>query len=173
MSIEQILQLGDDAIANSWEIILPPFPGAIDPISTALRITDLTIPGISVGNYDIEYKTQKFTKPNGKITTTNTFDFTFRIDKYWKVYEGLENWLNLIGNNESGIMSPDVVTGLPSLIRIPIDVIPIDSNGVVTKKGWSFTGCWLKELDGVTFNQSGTVLTAKATFDFIKKVTRK
>jgi hypothetical protein len=171
-SIDTILSLGDDALSQEWEIILPPFPGAIDATSTALRITDLTLPEISIGTYNIDYKTQSFTKPNGKITTPHTFDFTFRIDKFWQVYQGLENWLNFIGNNDSGIMSPDILAGQASLVRIPIDIIPIDSNGTVTKAGWSLTGCFISKLDGVTFNQSGTVLTAKAEFNYVKRVTR-
>jgi hypothetical protein len=171
-SVDSVFLAGDDALANQWEILIPPFPGAVDLNNTLIRTTEVTFPGYAIDTYAIDYKTQTFTKPKAKNKTVNEFDFTIRIDKYWKVYEGLENWMSLILNQDTGAMSPDVVNGQSSLIRIPIDVIPVDSNGVVTKKGWTFTGCWISALDGATFNQTGEPLTAKVSIQFIKKLVR-
>jgi len=171
-NIDSVFLAGDDSLSSQWEILIPPFPGALDLANTMIRVTEVTLPGYEINVYTNDYKTQKITKPAAKNNTPNAFDFTFRIDKYWRVYEGLENWMSLILNQDTGAMSPDVVNGQASLIRIPMDIIPVDSNGVVTKKGWTFTGCWISALDGVSFNQTGDVLTAKATIQFIKKLVR-
>ncbi len=174
MSIDTVYAVADDALENQFEVIIPPFPGVIDISNTMVRVTEISVPETKIDVYTIDYKTQKFTKPKGQNATPNEFSFTFRVDKYWKIYEGFENWLKLIIDQDSGAMSPDVgVPGSSSLIRVPIDVIPVDSNAVVTKKGWTFTGCFINSLDGVTFKQgSGEVLTAKATMQFIKKLMR-
>lgn len=172
MSIETVYALGDDALSNQWDMYLPAFPGAIDANSTALRITSLEIPAIGVGTYTIDYKTQKLTKPNGKNASPNEFTFTFRIDKYWKTYEGFENWKAIILSDDSGIMTPDVNVGSTSLIRADIDVVPVDTNNAETKKGWKFTGCWISNLAGFTLDQMGEPLTAQVTMQYIKKIPR-
>jgi hypothetical protein len=168
MSIFTIASLGDDALANNFEVILPPtFPGAVDALSTAIRCTTATIPEKSTGKYSVEYKSQTFTKPSGKITTPNEFSFTFRVDKYWNTYRGLRNWLNIIGDGATGIQSADYVNGA-SIIRVPISIITLDSAGAETSIGWNFDGCYISSLDGVTFDQSsGDPLEVSATFDFI------
>lgn len=173
MAIDSIYNLGDDSLSTEWQVVIPTFPGVLDLANIPFRVTELTLPGYSVDTYIIDYKTQKFTKPKAKITTPTSFSFTFRIDKYWQVYESFEAWLNYIGNNDTGVMTPDMaLPGGSSLIRIPIDVIPIDSAGTVTKKGWTFVNSYIKSLDGVTFNQTGEVLTAKAEFEYLKKIMR-
>jgi hypothetical protein len=173
VSIETILNLGDDSLANSFEIIIPTFPGALDVNNTILRVTKFEVPKVGVNTYKVDYKTQTFTKPNGKNATPNELTFDFRIDKYWKTYEGFENWKNIILSDDTGIMSPDVSIGSASLIRVPIDVIPVDSANVPTKKGWTFTGCFITDLTGVGFDQSnGEPLTATVTMNFIKKILR-
>jgi hypothetical protein len=173
MSIDTLFSLGSDALSNEFDIILPPFPGVIDLTSTVIRTMKFELPEYSVNTYTVDYKTQKFTKPSGKNNTPNQFTFDFRIDKYWKVYEGMENWLNIVLNQDTGSMGSDGIAGTASSIRIPIDVIPVDHNGNTTKKGWTFTGCFISGLTGVSFDQSlGDALTATATIQFVKKLVR-
>ena len=40
------------------------------------------------------------------------------------------------------------------LSRTNFSVFPVDSNGVVTYKGWKFTNAWMKTLGGVSFDQA-------------------
>ena len=171
-SIDTVYAAGDDSLSNQWDLILPSFPGSIDVNNTMIRVTDFDVPEIAINTYTINYKTQALTKPSGKNKTPNTLTFTFRIDKYWQTYEGFENWKNLILNDDTGAMSPDVSLGAASLIRVPIDVIPTDTNNVQTKKGWTFTGCYITSLAGVKFDQEGSPLSAQVTMDFIKKINR-
>lgn len=171
--IESIYEIGDDALDNEFEIFIPSFPGVVDLDNTTLRITELNIPDIGINTYTVDYKTQQMTKPKGKIKTANSFDFTFRIDKYWKVYEGFEEWLASIIDPETGSMGLDGLPGVPSTIRVPIDVIPIMADGTETKKGWQFVGSYITDLQGVGFKQAGgDPLLAKVTIDFIKRVLR-
>jgi hypothetical protein len=172
--IETIYSLGDDALNNQFQMTIPSFPGVLDINATNLRVTEVTFPGYEVSTYTVDYKTQKFTKPAGKITTENSFDFTFRIDKYWKTYEGFEKWLGTILNPDTGVMSPDIdVPGAVSTIRVPITLVPVATDGTELKGGWDFTGCYPSAIDGVSFTQSdGTPLTVKVTMQYVKKIPR-
>ena len=64
--IETVFRLGDDALDNQGEIVITPIAifGQEDPIR--MRITSFDIPEFAVGSYEVNYKTQKFTKPTGK-----------------------------------------------------------------------------------------------------------
>lgn len=173
MSIDTIASLGDDALQNLFEIVIPTFPGAIDVQSTMLRITKLSVPEYSINTYTIDYKTQKMTKPAAKISTPNSFTFSFRVDKYWDVYEGIETWINTIANHETGSMAADGLLGVASAIRVPIDIIPVDANGEITKTGWTFQGCFPSGLSGISFDQSSTEpFEAQVTMQYIKRVLR-
>lgn len=173
MSISTIFEAGMDALENEFQLIIPTFPGVTDLQNTNIRITDVEIPGLDITVDKQEYKAQAMTKPAGKIDVKNSFSFTFRTDKLWKVYEGFENWMSLIINPDTGVMGNDGLPGVGSLIRVPMSVIPIDFANNINYKGWDFTGCWPSSLDGVSFKHSGgTPLTAKCTMQFIKKVKR-
>jgi hypothetical protein len=172
--VDQIFAAGDDALNNEFQLTIPAFPGSIDVANTVIRVTSLSFPETSISTYAVDYKTQAFSKPAAKNKTPNSFSFDFRVDKYWKVYEGIENWLDIILNQSSGAMSPDIAVGGVSLIRVPIDIVPVDTNDVVTKKGWTMTGCFPSDLAGIEFTNTGdgTPITAKCTMQFIKKVRR-
>jgi len=172
MSINQIFQLGDDALANQAEIIINPLAlfASNDPLR--LRTTTFDIPEFAIGEYTIDYKTQKFNKPSGKIETPQEFTFNFRADKYWTIYQALLAWKNTIGNDRTGAMSEDVdpITGI-SLIRTDVIVLTKDSNGTLTSPGWTFSKCWLKNLGGVSFdNASGDPIEVSVTLDFLKMI---
>jgi hypothetical protein len=174
MGVQEIFNLGDDSLSNEWEIVIPAFPGSLDISSTMLRVTEFNSPNYSIGTYPIRYKTQQFDKPNASIKTENTFTFNFRNDKYWQVYEGFENWLALIINPDTGVAYPDVVLGSASTIRTNIDVIPVDNNGVITKKGWTYQGCYITDLSGPKFSniEDGAPFIATPTIHFVKRVSR-
>jgi len=149
--IDIIANLGDDALQNLFDMILPPFPGVIDPVSTNFRIQNFSIPATGVETYEIHWKTQKMTKPSGKVTMANTFNFDFRVDKNWNIYNGFKNWKNIIADTRLGTMAPDNIGGV-SAIRVPVTVISSDANGIPTGGKWVFEGVFIKELGEVSFD---------------------
>jgi len=79
----------------------------------------------------------------------------------------------MIQNHDTGAMASDGSLGQPSLIRIPIDVIPVDANGVITKRGWTFQGCFIHSLNSPKFSQtSGEAYEAAVGLKFMKRVIR-
>jgi len=168
MSIDTVFEAGDDALQNHFELNITPIGlfGINDPVK--IRTTDVDVPAFSVGTYTVDYKSQTFTKPSGKITTPNEFSFTMRLDKYWVLYEGLYAWFSFIADSETGAMAEDVgAIGGDSDIRTDITVIPIDSNGVVTGRGWKFHGAYPTNIPGFSFSMAnGEPITIAPTFNF-------
>ena len=170
MSIEAIFRAGDDALQNHFQINITPLSlfNNADPLS--LRTTDVDIPGFEVGTYTVDYKSQTFTKPSGKITTPNEFSFTIRLDKYWVLYEALYAWYSFIADNETGAMAEDVgAIGGNSDIRTDVSVLPIDSNGVLTGRGWKMHKAYPTSIPGFSFSQaSGEPITINVTMNMLK-----
>lgn len=170
MAIEEIFRAGDDALSNHFQI-------GIDPLSlfglddrVRIRTTQVDIPEQSVGTYTVDYKSQRFTKPNGKIETTNEMSFTIRLDKYYTLYEGLYAWWAFISDPETGAMAEDVgAIGGDTDIRTDLTVTPIDSNGVITGRGWKFHKAFPTSVPGPSFSQeSGDPITLSITMNFLK-----
>jgi hypothetical protein len=160
----------DDAFQNEWEIIIPPFPGVIKSEDTQIRVTGVNIPAFTPGKYTVDYKSQRATKPSGKIETTNELTFDFRVDKNWEVYKGFRNWINIIANHNSGGIGIDYKDGVP-INRVDVTVLTIDTLGEPTGETWVFTGSWISNLAEIPFTyESGDPLILTVTLDFIKMI---
>jgi hypothetical protein len=173
MSIDSVYQQGDDALGNFAEIEMSPFP-LFGPLKDALkyRTTQIDIPGFEKGSYVIDWKAQRFEKPNGKDETSKTFTSTFRVDKYYTVYKALQAWWQYICNSDSGALAEDVgaVTGT-SNIRTDIMVKTIDTQGITTNEGFKFERAWLKSLGQLGYNViSGDPIECQITWSFVKMI---
>jgi hypothetical protein len=171
--IDTVYATGDDALGNQAEMSIGEISSIFqmkDPLK--VRITIIDIPAYTVGKYTIDYKTQKFTKPSGKIETPNEMTFSFRSDKYWTIYQALLAWKRYIADEDSGAMAEDVgaLTGTSSF-RTNVIVHTIDSNDVVTYTGWKFEKAWISDLQGINFDQSnGEPIIVQGTLDFVKMI---
>jgi len=168
--IDQVYTQGDDALKNFAEVELSPFPlfGLKDKLK--YRTTSITVPGFSMGSYDVHWKAQKFGKPNGKDETAKEFSTTFRVDKYYTVYKSLLAWWQYICNSNTGALAEDVgaITGT-SNIRTDIFVKTIDTQGVVTNEGFKFERCWIKQMGDLSYDvSSGEPLDCSITWSFVK-----
>jgi hypothetical protein len=171
MSIDSVYVQGDDALANFAEVELSPF-SLFGQMKDALkfRTTQIDIPGFSMGSYEVHWKAQKFEKPSGKDDTAKTFTTTFRVDKYYKVYNELQKWWQFICNSDTGALAEDVsaATGT-SIIRTDIMVHTIDTQGVTTSEGFKFERAWLKELAGIGYDvTNGEPISIQLTWSFVK-----
>ncbi|HUV85036.1 MAG TPA: hypothetical protein VMV86_04955 [Methanosarcinales archaeon] len=168
MAIDVVAALGDDALKNLWDLIIPPFPGVIDPVSLPFRVQNLTIPKSGNTPYEVHYKTQKMTKPSGKVEAENQFTFEFRVDKYWLLYKGLRNWKNTVMDTRYGTMTPDIGIGSAGSIRVPITAMAVDSNGVPTGMLWIFEGSFCQDIGDVALDYTtGDAITVTVTMGFM------
>jgi hypothetical protein len=168
--IETVFRLGDDALDNQGEIVITPIAifGQEDPIR--MRITSFDIPEFAVGSYEVNYKTQKFTKPTGRVSETNAFTFSFRADKYWAIYNALLAWKMSISNDRTGVVSEDVSISGASPYRTDFTVMVRDSAGVVTNLGWQFTHAFIKSLGSISFDNAsdGQPITVSVTLEYVQ-----
>lgn len=169
--IDTVFAAGDDALQNQFALEITPL-GAIFNLQDPLKIRTVTcnIPNFAIGTYTVDYKTQKYTKPSGKIETPNEFTFSFRVDKYWAVYQALLAWKRFIADEVTGAMAEDVsaLSGRSSF-RTDIIVHPIDSNDVITYAGWKFHQAWPSNLDQIQLDQAnGEPVVLPVTVQFLK-----
>jgi len=165
--VEKIFAMGDDALANLFDISLAPIPFIDDLTSTIVRVQNFTIPATGAGTYEVHHKTQKITKPSGKIEAPNEFNFDIRVDRNWLVYKGLILWKNAVANSYTGVIGPD---NLLSNNRVNITAwavtpenLPIPSFG-----NWNFKGCFPMTVGDVGFDySSGDPIIVNVTFGFL------
>lgn len=170
MAIDDIYQIGDDALGYQFDVVIPTFPGALDVQQNIIRVTQFPIPNTAVGTYEIARKGLKITKPSGVDESEKQFTITFRVDKYYKTYKGIRNWMKVIKDKVTGAASPDYANG-QSPIRVPISVYTVDANGDKTGSQWDFDGCYPTSLDGVSLDYTnGDPVEVNVTFDFLKVV---
>jgi len=163
--IQKLFSLGDDALQNLFDMSISPIPFIGDMQSTLLRVQGFTIPATGSGTYEVNYKTQKITKPSGKIEAPNEFSVDIRIDKYWAIYKGLVMWKNAVANSYTGAIAEDSPL---SNNRVPISVWAVDANSVPTLGAWVFDGCYPSSIGDVAFDYSGgEPLTLSVTFQFL------
>lgn len=170
MSALDIVMLHDDALANHFQAVLPAFPGVQDLTQSSVRILSFDIPEITIDNYDITKRGLKATRPNGIEGTDKTFSFTYRADKYWKVYKGITAWMNFIRDIRTGETNPDAtpISGGPSTFRFPITVQTLDANDVLTGANWAFEGCYPTGNGSISFDENnGDPIEITATFSYL------
>lgn len=169
--IDILYQMGDDAVDNEGVIVFEPLSFMSTTETLQFRISDFEIPEFVQDSYSVTYKTQTLDKPKASITTSKDFTYTFRVDKYWTVYDDLFAWKQLLANESTGAVAEDVnpFTGTSSL-RANFSVYPVDSNGTVTYRGWKFTNAWIKSLGSISFDQtsSGEPITCSVTLSYVK-----
>lgn len=166
--IETIYAMGDDAFSNLFDVVISPISFLASGLSsTVLRVQNFTIPGTGTETYEVHYKTQKITKPSGKINHPNEFTFDIRVDRNWTVYRGLVLWKNAVANNIAGTVGPD---NIASNARVPISVQAVDASGLPIPGlgAWTFKGCFCQNVGDVGFDYtSGDPITITVTMGYL------
>jgi hypothetical protein len=165
--IEKLYQLGDDALANLWEMTIGPNPFLDDVESTVARIQNFDIPASGANKYENHYKTQFIEKVSGKPNITKEFSFTLRVDRNYSIYKGLVAWKNYVINTKTGVAAPDTPQDNP---RTTFDVWPITPEGdKIPQFGtFHFEGGMVTNVDTLSFDYtSGDPLTVSVTVSFL------
>ena len=163
--IDPILALqGDDAFENEFQVVIPVFPGCLNPVGLNLRITKLETPSISYETYKVHYKTEDASKPSGKQTTEKKIKITVRIDKNYTVYKSFLNWARIIHDPATGSASRDFEGGIP-VARVPITILYLDANGLPITTPEVYTNCLIADIPGRSYNyETGAPLTMDLEF---------
>jgi len=129
MSVDQILQLGDDQLANSFQLVFPTgIPGAKDSNAIALRMDQaFDPPEESVGEYEIKYMGMTIKKTTRNEATAKEFAIEVRLDQGWQVYDDLRNLYEMTYNPINGTALGD------SMTRFPVAVQALDASQSVVK----------------------------------------
>lgn len=168
--IEVIQNLGDDALANLFEIAISPISFIDDLNSTLLRVQNFTIPATGAETYDVHYKTQKMTKIGGKVDAPNEFTFNIRVDRNWLIYKSFIAWKNAVANPTTGVIMTD---GAANPFRVPISAWATDGDGnkISSFGQWSFNGCFCKNVSEVSFDYSnGEPVVSTITMGYVVMV---
>lgn len=158
--VDTIYQMGNDALQNQGRVIISPLQMLDMVEALQFRITSLpTIPGYKIMFNDFSYKgyTISLAKPGDDQSRTSSF--TFRVDKYWKVYKMLRAWGKVIHDHTAD----DAGLGDNDAVRTPIQV------SVENGPSWVFTGCIYESLSDIDLDNtdSGTPITCTFTFRYL------
>lgn len=127
--ITSVLSLAnDDAFENEFQVVIPAFPGCLDPVGFNIRVEKFTSPALSYEAYKVHYKTEFADKPSGKQSGEKKLTMTLRVDKEYKAFKSILNWYSIIHDTETGAASRDFRDGTP-IFRVPITVMYQDANG--------------------------------------------
>lgn len=153
MAILDVYSMGDDAFQNLFDLQFGSvaIPGLTDLNTLALRVQNLTIPSSSAGEYEVHYKTQRITKPNGKIESPQEFSFDIRVDRNFLVYKAFLIWKNRVANGYTGEIGED---NLLVNNRVDITVRPVspNNNPLPGINQWTFVGCYVHTLGDIPFD---------------------
>lgn len=166
--IQQVANLGDDALSNLFDMEIGTVPFIPNAQSMLLRVQNISIPETGANTYEVHYKTQVFTKPAGKVNAPNEFSFEFRVDRNWAVYKAFVTWKNAIANTYSGEIGYD---GANTPLRTPISVWAVSGDGL-RPSGlgvWRFEGCFPTAVGEVGFDYtSGDPITVSVTMNYLR-----
>lgn len=165
--IDRLYNLGDDALANLFEIVIGPTPFIDDTDSTVARIQNFDIPASGATKYENHYKNVSIEKVSGKPEITKEFSFTLRVDRDYTIYKGLVAWKNYVINTKTGISAPDTPGDNP---RTTFDVWPITPDGdkIPNFGAWHFEGGMVTNVDSLSFDYTiGDPLTVSVTISFL------
>ncbi|MGD9678161.1 MAG: hypothetical protein AB7V16_07330 [Vulcanibacillus sp.] len=168
--LDILATLGEDALQNHYQMIIPPHPGLGNILNLNSRILSVEIPPRTIGTYTITKRGKTLTRPSGILEQGNEFSFTYRPDKQYDTYKAIGRWMNLIQDSVTGLMplsdSGPLGTGGVSLFRVPITVLALDANNVINST-WIFMGCWPTEQSSLSFSEdTGEPLDVTITMQY-------
>lgn len=175
--VNTIYQYGEDALNNEATIqidtsllVIPNLVAPVEEGALNFRATSFSVPAYEVSTYEQSYKGFSIQRWKPGTGMTREVSITFRIDKYWKVYDFLKTWLTCISDIErDGAVFPDVSeNGLRTNITIQ-QIANLAKGEKIVGKGWVFTGVFPKNIGEVSFDTTaeGETQTVSVTFGFI------
>jgi hypothetical protein len=149
MSVDLIMGLGDDQMANQFVFSIPTgIPGGGDADAVSLRMEEtFPMPTKGPGEYIIVYQGMQIIKTNMTDAMDKHFQITVRCDKSWAVYDDLDNWANNVYNGNNGTALSESAT------RTTVVVQALDGEKNV-QKTFTFKYAKLQTLKASDFSHS-------------------
>ena len=149
MSIESIVNLGDDQMANQFVMSIPGgIPTGGNDESVSLRMQEsFPMPDDGGGEYEIIYQGLKILKPNMSDAMDKHFEIVVRTDQQWKVYNDLKTWKSAVYNNVLGTKLPHALTATTIVVQA------LDGQKDVVKT-FTFNYCWLQKIKAMDFSHT-------------------
>ena len=161
MSVQTILNLGDDQTVNQFQILFPGgIPGGGNAEAISLRMDmQFAPPAQTIGKYDVFHKGIKIPKTTTVTETDKAFTLEVRLDQSGSIYKSLNNWKTLCYDFTNGTALPDLMTRTTMLVQLT----DTQENVMMT---WTFSGVKIYELTPPTMDNA-TGDPARATVGFI------
>jgi len=149
MSVQTILNLGDDQTVNQYQIVFPGgIPGGGNATNIALRMdTSFTAPAQTISKYDVFYKGIKIPKTGTVTETDKSFTLEVRLDQSGDIYKALDAWKTRCYDFTNGTALPDIMTRTTMLVQLT----DTQENVMMT---WTFTGVKIYELTPPTLDNT-------------------
>ena len=187
--VSTIFQYGEDALNNEFsvKIALPTFlqTSNLDGMLT-FSATGVRIPAYSIKTFTQSFRGYEIERWKPGTDTSRDLSLTFRIDKYWRVYDTLLDWAKQVVNLEDGTYFGDtyltqggsdieqVMRRVANMegdfnLRGSLYVYQDNVSGDTLSEGWTFKGVWPKSIEEVSFDarSSGDVVNLGVTFSYI------
>jgi hypothetical protein len=161
MSIQTILNLGDDQTVNQFQVTFPAgIPGVGDATNICLRMdTSFAAPPDTVNRYQIWHKGMKVEKTGTVTETDKSFTIEIRLDQKGETYKALDKWRKNCYDQSNGTALPESMTRTTMLVELT----DTQENVVQT---WTFTGVKVYELTPPSLDNA-TGDPARITVGFI------
>jgi len=161
MSVQQVLNLGDDQTVNQFQIVFPAgIPGGGQDTNIALRMDQqFAPPAQTVNTYDIFHKGIKIPKTGTVTDTDKKFTIEVRLSQDGSIYKDLDNWKSKCYDFTNGTALPDLMARTTMLVQLT----DTQENVVQT---WTFTGVKIYELTPPTLDNA-TGDPARVTVGFL------
>lgn len=180
--VDTIFQFGEDALDNEATIHIDisslgfSLGDLVDSSALDFRATNFTVPSSEVSTYEQTYKGFTIQRWKAGTDMDRTTEITFRIDKYWRVYNFLKSWQRFISDLEGdGSYFPDSSDN--SILRTTMTIQQIsrtlnpegNSAETIVAPGWVYTGVWPRTIESIDFDNTsaGEAKTVNVTFGFI------
>lgn len=170
--VSTIFAYGEDALNNEISVSLKlPTCLGLDDLDGMLkfRAKEAKSPAVEIKTYTQTYRGYEIERwrPGREVAT---LDLTFRVDKYWRVYDTLYDWSKLIINLERGDQFAD--TNLGSALTSLRGTIILSQESVIGDQlgqGWTYYGVFPKNISDISFDTSsdGSPLDLSVSFSYI------
>lgn len=171
--IVDVHDLGLDALSNLFVVyfdglsnLAGGYFSSITDDELMFRIQDFPIPASGVNTYEINWWSQTFERPGGKIDAPRELSLNIRIDQNWKIYTAFMNWKQGIANMYNGNLGDVTNNNTATLIASPVV-----SDGTIGDDltGFKFEHVWPKNIGEVSFDHSsGDPIVVPITFGFLR-----
>lgn len=183
--VRTIFSLGEDALDNEYSvnIFLPSFLAVLSVDSLVnFRATNVTIPEYPIETVEQYYRGYKIETWSPVSNMEKTLSLSFKIDKFYRVYDILLEWLKQIVDPEVGSSAPDTdrsrgdidasnmfTKTLGKGVRTTLQIVQDNVSGDRLSRGWTFYGVFPKKISSISLDgtSEGTPIKVDVDFSFL------